>query len=334
MKRQTLYLLIGAVVMLSVSLVMNLVVIPLIPQDPEDRLFDTIATFEDEEVIEAIPDGNNFRIVHKKWTAVDNNDNVLGTVYNVIARNGYTYDKDDPYGVIDLLVGIKDDMVYVEINDLNQTSTYIGGIQTYIMDVFDGILWTEVEAAEVRNVGDLEAGATASASTGTVKELILKTVNLHFNVIDEDDPYLSMFDESLGYASSEEDETFTSGSAYVLWKRTALDATGNALGAIYKLEGTGESYDGNQGSIGLYVALSDDGTILGYLLPNDEYGHSRPGVHHSNNTAFLDSIVGETLSELSFGTTEDDFPDIVAGSSNTYTLIITMLEALNGEVTS
>ncbi|MCF7931837.1 MAG: hypothetical protein K9K93_01595 [Acholeplasmataceae bacterium] len=330
MKRQTLFLIINALVMIVISVVLNLVVLPLIPQDPEDKLFGDILILSDQEIIEEIPEEGNFRIVHSRMNALDKNDNIIGVVYNVIARNSYTFDSDDDYGVIDLLVGIQNDKVYVEINDLRQTSTYVGGIQTYIYEVYDGILWTEVEAAEVRNVGDLEAGATASASTATVKELILKVVNLHYEVVDEIDPYEAMFEESLGYAYSEEDSAFVPSSELIVSKAIAYDEDDNVIGAIYKLVGSSVYYDEDPspGSIALYVALAEDGTVLGYMMPEDTYNHTLRTNHYLKNEAFLDSIVGDVIDAL------DGNTDIISGATNTFNLISDLLDALMAEVTS
>jgi hypothetical protein len=330
MKRQTLFLIINALVMIVISVVLNLVVLPLVPQDPEDKLFGNILILSDKEIIEEIPEEGNFRIVHSKMNALDKNDNVIGVVYQVIARNGYTYDPEDDYGVIDLYVGIKDDKVYVEINDLRQTSTYVGGIQTYVYDVFDGIPWTDVETVEVRNVGDLEAGATASASTGTVKELVLKVVNLHYEVVDEVDPYEAMFEESLGYAYSEEDNAFAPSSELIVSKEIAYDEDDNVIGAIYKMVGSGvyNSESSSSGSLALYIALAEDGTVLGYMMPKDEYNHTLQTNHYLKNEAFLDSIVGDPIAAL------DGNTDIISDATNTFNLISVLLDALIQEVTS
>lgn len=334
MKKQTLFLLVNALILVLISLIMNLVILPLVPQDPEDKLFGSVLILSDLEILEEIPSEGSFRIIHSKMIALDQNDNPIGTVYNAIARNGYTYDSADAYGIIDLLVGIKDDKVYVEINDLRQTATYVGGIQSYIYDVFNGIPWTEVESAEVRNVGDLEAGATASASTGTIKDLILQVVNLHYGIVDEADPYIEMFAEELGYAYRETDETFVSSSPFVIAKEIAYDEDGDIIGHIYKLVGSGAAENAPE-SIALYVALAEDGTILGFLLPPDEYNHSfisiaNPGSYYLKNDRFMRESIGKALSEILLG----DEPDFISGASNTYQLIITLLEALNQEVTS
>jgi hypothetical protein len=254
----------------------------------------------------------------------DQDDNVLGYIFVADGKN--------KYGTMTIVLSVD-----AEGTILGATFSAIE--QTYqVEDTRNNLaLFVGTTLSDLTPAGDITTGATGSLNT--VMDLLSDIATAYGNLdIPEpelpDDPTAALFDDSLGIAYTEDDGTFTSGSALVLWKKTAYDAEDNVIGSVYKLEGTGVKYDGEQGTIGLYVLLSGDGTILGYALPNAEYGHSRPGVHHSNNTAFLDSIVGDALADLSFSTDPGDIPDLVAGSSNTYRLLITMLEALNGEVES
>jgi hypothetical protein len=182
MKKQNLFLMINAVILLVISLVFLFAYQNAVPKDPEDKLFNRMVTLEDEEIIANVPTIGNYSIVHKVQTAYNSQGNKVGTVYTVMAKNGYKFNPSDEFGYIELLVGIDlDNKVYVQPVKVQQTSTYVGGIQDYIFEYFQGFTFDYLLLIPVVNVGDLEAGATASESTGLVKTLVAMAINLYNN---------------------------------------------------------------------------------------------------------------------------------------------------------
>jgi hypothetical protein len=249
----------------------------------------------------------------------DRDDNVLGYIFVAEGTN--------KFGSMTIVLSVD-----AEGTILGATFSAIE--QTYQVDDTRNnlALFVGTALADLTPAGDITTGATGSLNT--VMDLLSDIASAYGNLDIAEPAVADLFDDSLGIVYTEDDDTFTSGSDLVRWKKTAYDDSGNEIGSIYKLEDTGVYYGTDQGSIGLYILLSDDGTILGYALPDNEYGHSSPPrPFKSKNENFLDSIVGENLSVLSFNTT-GDLPDLITDASNTYRLIITMLEALNGEVAS
>ncbi|MDO9629207.1 MAG: hypothetical protein Q7I99_04830 [Acholeplasmataceae bacterium] len=182
MKKQNLFLMINAVILMIISLGFIFMYQNVVPRDPEDKLFGQMVTLEDDEVITNVPTIGHYTIVHKVQTAYNAKGTKVGTVYTVMAKNGYNFDPSNDFGYIELLVGIDlDNKVYVQPLKLEQTSTYVGGIQDYVYEYFQGFTFDYLLLIPVINVGDLEAGATASQSTGLVKTLVAMAINAHIN---------------------------------------------------------------------------------------------------------------------------------------------------------
>lgn len=182
MKKQNLFLIINAVILLVISLGFLFTYQNAIPKDPEDKLFNQMVTLEDEEIINNVPSIGHYTIVHKVQTAYNAKGNKVGTVYTVMAKNSYKFDPADDFGYIELLVGIDlDNKVYVQPLKIEQTSTYVGGIQDYIYEYFQGFTFDYLLLIPVVNVGDLEAGATASQSTSLVKTLVSMAISEYNN---------------------------------------------------------------------------------------------------------------------------------------------------------
>ncbi len=182
MKKQNLFLMINAVIILVISLGFLFAFQNIVPKDPEDKLFNQMVTLEDEEIITNVPTIGHYSIVHKVQTAYNAQGSKVGTVYTVMARNGYKFDPNSEFGYIELLVGIDlDNKVYVQPLKIEQTSTYVGGIQDYIYEYFQGFTFDYLLLIPVVNVGDLEAGATASQSTGLVKTLVAMAIDAYNN---------------------------------------------------------------------------------------------------------------------------------------------------------
>ncbi|MBU1142441.1 MAG: hypothetical protein KKH92_02215 [Firmicutes bacterium] len=182
MKKQNLFLMMNAVILLVISLVFLFTYQNAIPKDAEDKLFNQMVTLEDEEIITNVPTIGFYSIVHKVQTAYNAKGDKVGTVYTVMAKNGYKFNPADEFGYIELLVGIDlDNKVYVQPLKIEQTSTYVGGIQDYVYEYFQGFSFDYLLLIPVVNVGDLEAGATASQSTGLVKTLVAMAIDAYNN---------------------------------------------------------------------------------------------------------------------------------------------------------
>ena len=99
-------------------------------------------------------------------------------------RNAYKLDPASYFGTIELLVGIdKDDMVYVSIVELDQSTWTVMGIQAYILETFNGIPYEDVETLPEFDAADPQAGATATDSTNTIKEAVLSVIYLHYDIV-------------------------------------------------------------------------------------------------------------------------------------------------------
>jgi hypothetical protein len=297
MKKENIFLIMNALIITAAALILIFGVAPVVPDEPEDRLFGQAVELRDEKTIDELPSGSGFKILHKSYQAHDLSGDAVGTVYRVIARNGYRFDEDDDYGVIELLVGIQDEEVFVEVVEIRQTSTYLAGIQNYVYSFYDGVNYQEVEDIEVVNVGDLEAGATASDSTGTVKDLVWLAVAYHFD-LETEEPF-DLYDEFFGedFGRSETDDEFEP-TEYVKAKETVYDTEDNVIGDLYELEGVGEyeGYDGmTEGSMTIYVLLDDDNTILDIIAPEDDYGHTLSFGQNGGVFDYIETFKGETI---------------------------------------
>jgi hypothetical protein len=310
MKKENIFLIMNALIITAAALILIFGVAPVVPDEPEDRLFGQAVELRDEKTIDELPSGSGFKILHKSYQAHDLSGDAVGTVYRVIARNSYRFDEDDDYGVIELLVGIQDEEVFVEVVEIRQTSTYLAGIQNYVYSFYDGVNYQEVEDIEVVNVGDLEAGATASDSTGTVKDLVWLAVAYHFD-LETEEPF-DLYDEFFGedFGRSETDDEFEP-TEYVKAKETVYDTEDNVIGDLYELEGVGEyeGYDGmTEGSMTIYVLLDDDNTILDIIAPEDDYGHTLSFGQNGGVFDYIETFKGETIYDP-----DDD--DLTAGAT-------------------
>lgn len=183
MRKQNLFLGINAVILLMISILFLVFYQSSVPKEPKDKLFGQMITLGEEQIITNLPTLGHFTVVHTVQTATNNKGQEVGKVYHVIARNGYKFDSEDDFGYIELLVGIdQNQKVYVQPLSIRQTSTYVGGIQDYVINYFQGIGFGDLILIPVINVGDLEAGATASESTGLVKNMIAMAIDQHVSL--------------------------------------------------------------------------------------------------------------------------------------------------------
>jgi hypothetical protein len=325
MTKENLYLIINTVILTALSILFLLVYSNAVPKTPEDKLFNQVVEFRNTVIIEQIPAEGNYSVIATRSRAINNAGEQIGLVYKGIIKNGYTYAQGDPYGIIEILVGITpDDRVFVQIVTLRQTSTYVGGIQNYVYEYFRDIDYLEVEGLPVINVEEPDAGATASDSTGAIKALVQRIVDLHFEIIR--DQYEVWYGE--GYTKSN-DDTFTP-TTLVVNREVVRNSNNAIIGYVYKLVDSGEYYGGDIGSIAVYIAFDIDGKVIGVLLPDDEYGHS-PGNFKNRNYNYLQEFIGATAEE--FANIQDEKADVAAGASNTQKVIDRLLTALSEVIT-
>ena len=321
MTRENLYLVINTLIITIIGVALLFVVSNYVPTETEDKLFNQVVELKNTTNVENVPSSGNFSVIASRSRAFDQSDREIGVVYRGIIRNSYTYSPSDAYGEIEILVGINlQDRVFVQVVTLKQTSTYIGGIQDYIYEYFRDIDYLEVEGLPVVDVEEPGAGATASDSTGAIKALVLRIVDHHFGIVR--DQFEVWYGE--GYTKAN-DDTFVA-TEFVVNREIVRNSNDAIIGFVYKMVGSAEYYDGNIGSISLYMAFDIDGVVLGVLLPEDEYGHSL-GNFRNRNYNYLLEFVGVTVDD--FESIQLAQSDIAAGASNTRSLIDTLIDALS-----
>ncbi|GEM_PF-1073016 len=182
MNKENKFLLINTAILVVVGLIFILIYATSIPLEPEDKLFGQMITLSNETVINEVPTIGHYEVLHSVSDAINKRGDKIGTVYHVYARNGFIENPEDEFGYIELLVGIDlNNKVYVQIIELRQTATYNVKIQNYIYDYYQGFNADQLVSIPVINVEDLNAGVTASQSTGIIKSLVSKVVSEYFN---------------------------------------------------------------------------------------------------------------------------------------------------------
>ncbi len=262
MKKQTLYLIIGASIMLIIGVAMSLYITLSVDKEPKDLLFDQKIELKNNINVED-PSGSEYAIIDYKQYGVDEDGKTIGIVYNVKIKNGF-YDSrtDNDYGYIELLVGIKDentvsklnDTMYVEIVTLEQTETYSPKIQAYINEYFQGINYQQIQKVPTYNAApdaDIESGASATTSTNAIKELLIRTFQDYQGIVV--DPYIDIFGEGYSFL---EDTTFTS-TGSVTTKEEVLDASQSVVANRYLATGTND-----YGSVTVAITIDENGEIL------------------------------------------------------------------------
>lgn len=321
MSKENIRLIFNTVGMFVLVITLILIYQSVYPKNIEDQIFNEIITLENSELIEALPSTKDFIVVHKKYDALNRQEQTIGVVYEVVARNGYVYDGSKTYGEIKLYVGIKEDIVYVEQFQLEQTAIYIADIRHYIEENFQGVLYTEIETIAPENVADLNAGATASDSTTLIKNMVLEVINIEYD-LKQPEPYEAYYGE--GYEIT---DTQTYENSLLQTKFTI-----GTSGYIYVVTGSGPylGFDNEiyNGSITIEVLFDNNDEILEILLPEDLYGHTKS--FSTRNSDYLASFKGLTLNEIQ--TMIDDSADLQTGATGSRELIDVLLEALINEV--
>ncbi|BCR35301.1 hypothetical protein [Mariniplasma anaerobium] len=334
MKRQNLFLLINLGIMLVIGLAYIIVNQSVVLHDDEDKLFgqkvDLINGQQLVEIPELSVSSRNIHIIDYKWTAVDKNEDVVGTVYHVIIKNDFPLAGTDlDYGVMEFLVGIDTyNEVFVQYIRIYQSSWAVVGIQKYIQDNYNGISYLSVNDVPSFDA-DIVSGATenpATVSTDSVKTMIQDVIVLHYNLAEED-PYVDIFG-IMDYDLSV-DATFIP-TEHITTKLIVSDQT-NELGYIYSITGRGEYQDGAYDTIVINIVFDMTGEIVGVLLPEETYNHSI-GSYGNKNKTYVEEYVGLTLNDIQAKVDSNGSQDVTAGASNTRALIDALLEFFVSEV--
>lgn len=328
MNKQNLWLLINTGIILAITALFLVLSEAVVPKDPEDLLFGKVVELKNETDVERAPLTGNYAIVDFKTEAYSGKT-FLGTVYNVKIKNNYTINEDYQFGMIELLVLIDPaGKVKVQIVQLNQSDWTVKGIQAYIYEKYQGIAYASVASIPSYDAADITAGATATDSTSSIKALIQKAIDIHYDLI-VDDPLVTIYGE--GYVISN-DTTFVP-TTNVTKREIVKNASNVDIGYVYTLTGTGD-YDNGQElvsghSITLQVAFNVDDEVLGVVIPEDLYGHTS-GARQAKIQSYVDLLVGKTVSE--FVATLNGGADLVANVTYTKDLVDILIDALIEEV--
>lgn len=328
LSKQNLWLLINTGILLVIAVIFVLVNENVVPKEPKDFLFDRVIELKNETDVERAPLTGGYAIVDYKVEAYAG-DTFLGTVYNVKVKNGYTYSDAYEFGMIELLVAIDPaGDVHVQVVQLIQSDWTVKGIQNYIYQFYQGVPYTQVGNIADYDAADITAGATATDSTGTIKEIIQKAIDIHYDLI-VDDPLVAIYGE--GYVISD-DATFVA-SEFVVNREIVKNAGNVDIGYVYTLTGAGD-YDNGQElvtghEVTIKVAFDVDDQVLGIVIPEDLYGHTS-GTRLGKIQSYLDELVGKTVDE--FVATLGDSEDLVAGVTYTKDLVDVLIAALIDEV--
>ena len=322
MNKQNLWLLINTGIILLITALFILASESLIPKTPADLLFGKVVELKNQTDIEVIPTSSSYAVVDYKEDVYVGSKKI-STLYNLKIRNSYRYSDDYDFGYIELLVSIdKAGKVKVQIVELNQSDWTVKGIQAYVYDKYQGIPFGNVSGIPAFDAADPTAGATATDSTGTIKALIQKTVEIH-NGTYVDDPYIAIYGEDYSLTP---DETFTP-TANITAKKIAKNASNEVVGYVYYLTGIGDYYDDyaeemhTGHGIGLEVVFDASYEVLDIFVPEDQYEHTSG--FRNNILNYVKKFVGKSPADF-LSTMEDP----VAGASYTGDLVNILLNAL------
>jgi hypothetical protein len=326
--KQNLWLLINTGIILALAALFLVLVETVVPREPKDFLFGKVVELKNETDIERAPLTGGYAIVDYKTEAYSGSK-FLATVYNVKIKNSYTYSDDDEFGIIELLVAIDPaGKVSVQIVQLNQSNWTVKGIQRYITETYQGIPYTQVSSIAPYNAADLTAGVTATDSTGSIKAIIQKAIDIHYDLI-VDDPLVTIYGE--GYVISD-DTTFVP-TTLVVNREIVKNASNVDLGYVYTLTGAGDYDNGQELVIGhtvtLKFAFDVDDILLGVVIPEELYGHTA-GNRLTKIQNYVNLLVGKNATEFAAALANPG--DIVSGVTYTKDLVDILIDALVDEV--
>lgn len=190
---------------------------------------------------------------------------------------------------------------------------------------FRGITEDNLNLFIGRNLGDLpESSDLTSGATGSYQSLVnaFSKGKVHFETL-----ALAPFDPfsvlAEGYVYKEVDINFIPTTS-VLKKEIMFDENNHSLGDVYTLLGSGPYQEGGDDKeIQMYISLDTNNRILGVLVLEVEYHHSK-GAFVSRILKYLESFKGQTLQTLTY---EVDW-NTGASSSYSKSLIDALMHAL------
>lgn len=326
--KQNRWLLINTGIILALAALFLVLIETVVPREPQDFLFGKVVELKNETDVERAPLTGGYAIVDYKTEAYSGST-FLGTVYNVKIKNSYTYSEDDEFGMIELLVAIDPaGKVNVQIVQLNQSDWTVKGIQRYITGTYQGIPYTSVASIAPYDAADLTAGVTATDSTGSIKAIIQKAIDIHYDLI-VDDPFVTIYGE--GYVISN-DTTFVP-SSLVVKREIVKNASNVDIGYVYTLTGAGDYDNGQELVVGhtitLKFAFDVDDILLGVVIPEELYGHTA-GNRLTKIQSYVNLLVGKNATEFDAALANPG--DIVSGVTYTKDLVDILIDALVDEV--
>ena len=326
--KQNRWLLINTGIILALAALFLVLIETVVPREPQDFLFGKVVELKNETDVERAPLTGGYAIVDYKTEAYSGST-FLGTVYNVKIKNSYTYSEDDEFGMIELLVAIDPaGKVNVQIVQLNQSDWTVKGIQRYITETYQGIPYTSVASIAPYDAADLTAGVTATDSTGSIKAIIQKAIDIHYDLI-VDDPFVTIYGE--GYVISN-DTTFVP-SSLVVKREIVKNASNVDIGYVYTLTGAGDYDNGQELVVGHTItvkfAFDVDDILLGVVIPEELYGHTA-GNRLTKIQNYVNLLVGKNATEFDAALANPG--DIVSGVTYTKDLVDILIDALVDEV--
>jgi len=172
--------------------------------------------------------------------------------------------------------------------------------------------------AEAAPVGDMISGVTGTRNT-TI-DLMKDIATAHSRMdITPLDPYAAWFDVAF---TREIDATFLAQGS-VLSRQIVRNEAEEVIAHIYEIRKSGEYFEGSVGGITIYVGVDTNLDILGILVSDENYNHTR-GYRNQMITFVNNTYVGLNVSDIETMQNED----LVAGATNSSRLISQMMDDL------
>jgi hypothetical protein len=321
MKRMYLWLGINLSIAIFLTLGFTLLYQIFIPQNTEDYIFNQVISLENKEIIEAIPNTNAFEIVHASYDAISRN-NQIGKVYEVHIKNSYMLDSSKGFGSIKFYVGIDlEERIFVEIIELEQTNIYLKNIKHFIERSLQRISIDELQNIQPFDAAyDLSTGATASDSTASILDILIKTAEIHFGIY-EDDPWKVYFGDD--YTFTTDTTSYNQVTVYTIPNK----------GFVFEVVESGpyEGYDGiYNGSITLQIVTNMDLEIIDIIPIQSLYGHTWS--FYQRNQEYVNGFIGKKLDDLELYL--DQNIDLMTSATGTKELLEKIMRILILEVNS
>lgn len=277
MKRENLYL----VIMASLMLVISLAVIgfqQFLPQNKIDKMFgQKVNVVNETPVVD-----EDYYYIYKKADVNALDGTKLADIY--ITRVDHIYFYLELYVAID-----KNGDVYAidrEVETKDPTSaSYFPIVREYLMANYNGLYYPNVQY-----IDGAAGGTTVQVSRSIIKQAVQQVIVFHFG-----EPI-----DHISQLFGDEDYTLINSSTEGSITTTEVVFSGKQY-TVYQNTGEGTYYDGykvGKASLSVLIAVDKDGIIKFVSLPEDLYKHSGGGFYE-NSKAFLEGILEQELSNLS-----------------------------------